>query len=61
MKLTAYLTEKYDIDRDHIIRHYDVTGKECPKYYVENEDEWENFKKDVGKAIDDYRKAEKNN
>lgn len=49
VKLTAYLTEKYHIEKDHIIRHYDVTGKECPKYYVENEDKWEEFKEDVMK------------
>lgn len=47
VKLTAYLTEKYGLDRDHIIRHYDVTGKDCPRYYVENEDKWEEFKDDV--------------
>ncbi len=45
--LVAYLTEKYDLDRDDIIRHYDVTGKDCPKWYVEHEDEWEQFKDDV--------------
>lgn len=45
--LTAYLTEKYGLGRDDIIRHYDVTGKECPLYYVENEDKWEEFKDDV--------------
>lgn len=61
VKLTAYLCYQFDLKQDDVIRHYDVTGKICPKYYVENEDEWENFKKDVGKAIDDYRKAEKNN
>ena len=47
VKLTAYLTEKYGLGRDEIIRHYDVTGKECPVYYVENEDKWEEFKDDV--------------
>lgn len=61
VKLTAYLCYQFDLKQDDVIRHYDVTGKNCPKYYVENEYEWENFKKDVGKAIDDYRKAEKNN
>ena len=24
-----------------------MTGKECPVYYVENEDKWEEFKDDV--------------
>ena len=45
--LVAYLTEKYGLGRDDIIRHYDVTGKDCPKWYVEHPDEWEQFKDDV--------------
>ena len=45
--LVAYLSEKYGLDREHIIRHYDVTGKDCPKYFVENEDAWEKFLDDV--------------
>lgn len=57
VKLTAYLCYEFDLKADDVIRHYDVTGKICPKYYVENESEWDNFKKDVEKAIDDYRKA----
>ena len=61
VKLTAYLCYQFDLSENDVIRHYDVTGKICPKYYVEKEDEWDNFKKDVGKAIDDYRKAEKGN
>ncbi|MCD8106270.1 MAG: N-acetylmuramoyl-L-alanine amidase [Lachnospiraceae bacterium] len=28
--LTRYLMEKYSIDAEHVIRHYDVTGKPCP-------------------------------
>jgi len=45
--LVAYLTERYALDRDDIIRHYDVTGKDCPLWYVEHPDEWEKFKDDV--------------
>lgn len=29
-ELARYLMEKYSIDVDHVIRHYDVTGKLCP-------------------------------
>ena len=47
VKLVAYLTAEYDLGRDQILRHYDVTGKECPRYYVENEESWETFKDDV--------------
>ena len=45
--LTAYLADYYGLDREEIIRHYDVTGKQCPKYYVDNEDAWLRFKADV--------------
>lgn len=47
VKLTAYLCTKFDLGEDQIIRHYDVTGKKCPKYYVEHEDKWLQLKKDV--------------
>ncbi|MGN0354226.1 MAG: N-acetylmuramoyl-L-alanine amidase [Muricoprocola sp.] len=47
VKLVAYLTAEYDLGRDQILRHYDVTGKECPRYYVDNEESWETFKDDV--------------
>lgn len=47
--LTSWLCETGKLKKDHIIRHYDVTGKLCPKYYVEHEDAWEQFKKDVKK------------
>ena len=51
VKLTAYLCYEFNLSEDDVIRHYDVTGKFCPKYYVENEEEWEKFKGDVKKAI----------
>ena len=47
VELTAYLAEQYSIDRDHVIRHYDVTGKDCPKYFVDHPDRWEKFLDDV--------------
>ncbi len=45
--LTAWLTGEYNLTSDDVIRHYDVTGKICPKYFVENEEKWEKFKEDV--------------
>ncbi|MDD7403922.1 MAG: peptidoglycan recognition family protein [bacterium] len=45
--LTAYLCDKYEIYSENVIRHYDVTKKMCPKYYVKHPDEWEVFKEDV--------------
>ena len=52
VKLTAWLCWRYDLDETHLIRHYDVTGKKCPLYYVEHEEAWEQFKTDVGAALD---------
>lgn len=42
--LTAQLMEKYHIDISHVVRHYDVTGKECPAPMVEDVAAWEAFK-----------------
>ena len=32
---------------EDFLRHYDITGKNCPKYYVEHADAWETFLEDV--------------
>lgn len=47
VKLVSWLMNTGGLDTSHIIRHYDVTGKECPVYYVQNEDAWLQFKADV--------------
>lgn len=54
--LTAFLCDKFDLDplNGGIIRHYDVTGKICPKYFVDNEDAWEAFKQDVADYMSQY-------
>jgi hypothetical protein len=45
-ELTKMLMERYGIKEDHIIRHYDVTGKICPNPYVYNHTKhtWQDFK-----------------
>lgn len=43
-ELCVFLCQKYGLNADNIIRHYDVTGKDCPKYFVEHKAEWEGFK-----------------
>lgn len=45
--LTSWLLTRYELKKGDIIRHYDVTGKICPKYYVEHEDAWKQLKEDV--------------
>ena len=46
IELTKYLMAKYNVPADHVIRHYDVTGKICPNPYVYNHTKhtWEAFK-----------------
>ena len=48
IKLVNWLRQKYNLSTDHVIRHYDVTGKECPRYYVQHPEAWEQFKRDLG-------------
>ena len=45
IELTKELMKKYDIDVNHVIRHYDATRKVCPAPFVNDETRWENFKK----------------
>lgn len=51
VQLTAFLCNKYGLTEENVIRHYDVTGKICPKYFVEHEDAWQTFKEDVADAL----------
>ena len=51
VELCANICKRYGLTVNDIIRHYDVTGKVCPKYYVENEQEWINFKNDVANKL----------
>ena len=41
--LARQLMQTYGIDRTHVLRHYDVTGKRCPAPMVDNPTLWENF------------------
>ena len=55
VELCAWLCLKFDLNEEDVIRHYDVTGKNCPKYFVEHEDAWVQFKSDVGKKLKEYQ------
>lgn len=51
VELCAYLMGRFELSSEDLIRHYDVTGKNCPKYFVENEAAWQTFKEDVDAFI----------
>lgn len=54
VELVAWLCGKFQLEVEDVIRHYDVTGKACPLYFVENEDAWTGFKQDVQDYINKY-------
>lgn len=55
--LISYLMKQYNIPIDHVIRHYDVTHKYCPRplvgddineyYGISGNQKWEQFKKRI--------------
>ncbi len=51
VKLTAWLCGELALDEKDVIRHYDVNGKGCPKYYVDHEDAWKRFRQDLKAAL----------
>ena len=47
VQLVTWLMGRYDLGVEDVIRHYDVTGKNCPKYFVEHTEAWDAFKQDL--------------
>ena len=43
IRLLNWLIETYGLERENILRHHDVNGKDCPKYFVQNPREWDVF------------------
>ncbi len=41
------LVKKYGIKKENVIRHYDVTGKNCPAYFVKDEEAWKKFRDEI--------------
>lgn len=52
--LTAWLVEHFQLEVSDVIRHYDVTGKACPKYFVDHPAEWDHFLADVRAYLKRY-------
>lgn len=51
IRLCVWLCDQYEIEKDNIIRHYDVTGKLCPRYYVKHPDAWKELKASIWKRL----------
>ena len=50
VKLSKILMKKFNIDKDHVVRHYDISGKLCPGILGWNNAE-EVYDKNTGKRI----------
>ena len=60
VELTAWLCRAFRLDpEEDVIRHYDVTGKLCPLYYVEHPEAWEALRADIAAGMDAQEAAER--
>lgn len=51
IKTGIYLMKKFKLGKDRIFRHYDITRKICPKYFVDNPAEWVRFYRKIQEGI----------
>lgn len=52
LALDTLLCGIYGIDPEtRVYRHYDITGKVCPRYWVNHSDEWSKFIRRLTKAV----------
>lgn len=59
VELTAWLCREFHLKpEEDVIRHYDVTGKLCPLYYVEDPAAWDAFLEDVAAEVEALKAAE---
>ena len=65
IKLVRALMKDYNIDINHVVTHFNVTGKYCPRYFCKpygSDAEWLKFKQEIVNGLDmneEDTKAEK--
>ena len=52
ISLEKRLNQNGPFPETDVIRHYDVTEKRCPLYYVEHPEAWDAFRTDVADAME---------
>ena len=53
VELAADVCVRYSLDpAARLFRHYDITGKRCHVWFVNNPDKWERFKQDVAEEME---------
>ena len=53
VSLTAWLVEITGLAPEDVIRHYDITGKDCPRYFVQNPGTWDVFLLDIARTVNE--------
>ena len=48
-RLVRWLMDVYEIQKSHVVRHWDVTGKDCPAPMVQWPNMWEQFLRQLDK------------
>jgi N-acetyl-anhydromuramyl-L-alanine amidase AmpD len=51
-ELVIHLMKSYNIDKEHVVRHYDASRKSCPAPYVDNT-KWQTLKETITTATED--------
>lgn len=51
VRLIGYLIEEHDLTKSDVVRHYDVTGKLCPKWFVEDDDAYSKFREAISYVL----------
>lgn len=60
LRLIKQLMKEYNIDAEHVIRHYDVTGKLCPgiigwNYDSKDESKWMAFRQQIRALTEEFK------
>lgn len=58
VELVKYLMGRYNVPADRVVRHYDVTGKDCPEPWVRDESKFTTFKKRLTERVEDMTEAQ---
>lgn len=52
IKLSVSICKRYNLHPSvDIVRHYDITGKNCPKWFIEHEDEFISLKNKIQELV----------
>lgn len=51
ISLVIWLATLFNVPTSRVLRHYDITGKLCPLYWVLHSEDWCNFRRQISTAL----------